>query len=1474
MQSVLHSIRRSARSPWIVTLLLIVLAALALRLYGLDWDDGADLHPDELFIAKIVLIDRIRFDWPPRWEDLRDPARSGLNPRSADPATGNFREFAYGALPLLVTDAVAWLLGRVTGTNWNATDHAYLVGRSLSALLSALTVVPIAALGRAVGGRRVGLLAALFAALAPMSIQLAHFFTTDSWLAFFVALCLVACVSAARTGAVSRFLLAGGLFGLAMATKGSVFALAAPIAVALGVDFVKRLSAGDSAFAMRAAAIRGAGAALAAGLAFFLFEPYALLRPDVYLQSLRIQADIVSGAFDVPFSRVYVGTVPVLYQLEQFLRWGDGPTVGILATGGLALIVARALRWRSHAAMALLSWFIAYGVVLGVAEVKFLRYLEPLAPVFAVAAALALVWLADALRTGGLIWVPRATTIAVLVIAAGWTAAFMSIYSHEHPRLAASRWIYGQIPPGSTLTAEYWDDALPRGLGFGYSPASFGLGLVTLDLYRDLPPPEASEAIFAAISEADYVVQSSRRVEAAVAAAPWRYPVQGRFFDQLARGSLGYALAAEFRRPPSLGGLAFDDRGADESFLNYDHPNVEVYRRTGEVSRARYDAAMSWALPRPWYPERAPPRPTLLLDGPVGENPSVSDSRWSAAWTDATPVALAVWGLLLIALLVAGWPIAAWLLRAFPDRGWGLARTLALVVAAYPVWLGASLELVRFRAAWVLVALVAVAALGGTYHRRSAPDGSALSAGPSVRPRVHAELAFWLAFLLFLGFRLLNPDGWHPIWGGEKAMEFAQINAIGRSAYFPPYDPWYADGYVNYYYYGFYLVAFLLKATGIPAEIGFNLALPTVMAMLASGGFSVAAALARGLTRSSRFTILGGWAGAISLSVLGNLSAVRGFTERGAGVLDPFIHWTWNGSRAIDNAITEFPYFTGLYADLHAHVVALPLTVALIGLCLAVALHRVDGGRGERWLDGRVAATLGLIALFLGSLSATNAWDVPVYALLAVSVIFMASSMVRSWTRRLAVFGGASTLTVVAAWALFLPFHRHFVALFSQVALVRDPTDPLQFLSHFGGFVAVSAIGLTVLLSRSGSPRLAEPAPWIAVGAVLVAIALLANAPGSAVASIAALALVAGICASPLHAAAMRSGSGSGGGSRESRVLVAGIVATLVVSVAAVLLGRVVFALLLGLGVAAAIGWLRLGSNPARLTCLLLAAAYLTAAGVEVIVVADDLIGTPAYRMNTIFKFYNQVWVLLALATAALAALMARQVAGSLRPRGGSGVDSSAAAWSRAGIVVAGFALIGALAYPALATGPRLAQRFDPGTPVGTLNALTWMNQGQVPSFAGGEQIPITYDGDADAIEWLWDNVSGSPVIAEASIGPYRCNGSRISAATGLPTIIGWERHQQQQRYPETLPRRVEDVRRLYESPDPAEKTAILRRYNVEYVVVGDLERIYPLNNNECTPTGSAEGIAAFEDMLGSTLELAFTSRGTTIYRVLPVGAG
>ncbi|HEY7037067.1 MAG TPA: hypothetical protein VH482_37440, partial [Thermomicrobiales bacterium] len=142
--------------PTTLGLVALLIAAFALRVYRLDWDEGRLLHPDELHMVEVAAT-RISFDWPPDLDNLLDPAASRLNPRSDDPQTGEPRQYAYGALPVLVTDLVASVMTWVTGTKWTAYfDHVHKVGRALSAIFDTGTVLLVYLLGRRLFDRRVG----------------------------------------------------------------------------------------------------------------------------------------------------------------------------------------------------------------------------------------------------------------------------------------------------------------------------------------------------------------------------------------------------------------------------------------------------------------------------------------------------------------------------------------------------------------------------------------------------------------------------------------------------------------------------------------------------------------------------------------------------------------------------------------------------------------------------------------------------------------------------------------------------------------------------------------------------------------------------------------------------------------------------------------------------------------------------------------------------------------------------------------------------------------------------------------------------------------------------------------------------------------------------------------------------------------------------------------------------------------------
>jgi len=195
-------------------------------------------------------------------------------------------------------------------------------------------------------------------------------------------------------------------------------------------------------------------------------------------------------------------------------------------------------------------------------------------------------------------------------------------------------------------------------------------------------------------------------------------------------------------------------------------------------------------------------------------------------------------------------------------------------------------------------------------------------------------------------------------------------------------------------------------------------------------------------------------------------------------------------------------------------------------------------------------------------------------------------------------------------------------------------------------------------------------------------------------------------------------------------------------------------------------------------------------------------------------------------------------------------------------------AIVASLAFPVFSTSARLDQQFPQDGRTFTLNALDWMSYGQISATGNVGVVPLSFAEDRAVLEWFNADVPGLPVIAEANIGIYRCAGDRISIHTGLPTIVGWSWHEQQQRGEADLSARLAALYTLYTSTNPEDKMAVINQYNVEYVVVGNLERYYPAAGCEGAIDNTA-GVAAFQSLVGSQLEVAFQSGETVVYRVI-----
>ncbi|MDX1524500.1 MAG: DUF2298 domain-containing protein, partial [Anaerolineae bacterium] len=260
---------------------------------------------------------------------------------------------------------------------------------------------------------------------------------------------------------------------------------------------------------------------------------------------------------------------------------------------------------------------------------------------------------------------------------------------------------------------------------------------------------------------------------------------------------------------------------------------------------------------------------------------------------------------------------------------------------------------------------------------------------------------------------------------------------------------------------------------------------------------------------------------------------------------------------------------------------------------------------------------------------------------------------------------------------------------------------------------------------------------------------------------------------------------------------------------------------------------------------LLVFTGLLVLFGVEFFFLEDFLGGGDYYRMNTLFKFFIQVWIMFGVAGAViLAQLWEYSQRWSLPGQ---------VLWQGAALLL----LLAALTYPVFATRTRIDDRFpgDDNRPaIGTLDGLAYMTVGRFEWPAGS---PIDLQYDYEAIRWLQDNVSGTPVIAEAKIGYYREGGMRVAAYTGLPSILGGL-HQNEQRYASQIGERDLVVNEFWSTTDPNRTLQLLDQLNITYIYIGQIERI---------AYGEQVG-DKFEQLKNQgLLELVFENEKTEIYR-------
>ena len=1030
----------------------------------------------------------------------------------------------------------------------------------------------------------------------------------------------------------------------------------------------------------------------------------------------------------------------------------------------------------------------------------------------------------------------------------------------------------------TTAIESSWDDALPVNL-YGYNTFGFQDGIygnhLNLELYWD-DNADKLERLTSALDQTDALFISSNRQWGTIPRVPERYPLTTEYYRALIgcpvekdllwcysvaepgmfKGELGFELAAVFQNDPQIGNWRINDQFAEEAFTVYDHPKVLIFRKTSTYDSEQVRQILG-TIDLSEVVHKTPKQAGEIKGNLMLSEKARSIQEAGGTWVDLFPpdsllnrypwFAAVVWYLMIALLGWMAFPLVRVFLKGLPDQGYAFSRLVGMLLLAYFSWLAGSagISVNRLTISVVFLAITAVSAVAA-YHQRNAlkQDVKQLR-----KYFLVVEGLFLTFFLIDLMIRVGNPDLWHPWKGGEKPMDLSYFTAVLKSTVFPPYDPWYSGGYINYYYYGYVIVGMPVKWLGIEPQVAYNLILPTLFSLTGISAFGIGwnlfsrhEAKKKHLPDESEIPIpakTGYWAGissAIAVLIAGNLGTLRmiwqGFQRLGspsgfiegshffeslgwffsgvgkfiAGVKLPigFGEWYWNPSRALPgDVITEFPFFTFTYADLHAHMIALPITLLVLGWALAV-LFREWPQAGSQKVKDWVPVLLSLLfgAFAISTLRPTNTWDLPTYLLFGAIILFYAAyrystppekflSRIPDIWRRLLFAGGLVIFLIFWVMIFYLPFTENYGQAYGSISLWKDGHSPLgSYLVHWGWQLFLI---LTWLIW--------ETREW------------LSETPASAIQKI-----------KPY----------------------VGFIEVVALLFALVL----VFLTLLGIQIAWLVGilgvWVaillfrpQLPDNK-RLILFMTGTGILLTLFVELFALEGDV-----GRMNTVFKFYYQAWVLLGISAAASLVW----VIPAVTSRWKAGIAN---AWQMVMVLL----LFGVFLYPLTASMDKIRDRMSDQAPAGLVGD-TYM----LTSVYNDQGTEIDLSQDYQGIQWMREHVKGSPVIVEGNTVEYRW-GNRYTIYTGLPGVLGWNWHQRQQRgflaY-NGIANRLNEIPNFYLTTSIQDARAFLNRYHVKYIILGQLERAYY----------NGEGLNKFTQYDGVYWKEVYRYQDTSIYEVL-----
>ena len=769
-----------------------------------------------------------------------------------------------------------------------------------------------------------------------------------------------------------------------------------------------------------------------------------------------------------------------------------------------------------------------------------------------------------------------------------------------------------------------------------------------------------------------------------------------------------------------------------------------------------------------------------------------------------------IWFIVIEIIGLASFPFCYYLFPFLKDRGYCISKPIGILILGYFVWLLSVLNLLPSIQPTIIGLAIVFIGLSFfiIYKKRMELK---LFITENVKLLIVTEAIFIFFLLFWVIYKTYDPSINHT----EQPMDFGFFNASIRSVYGHPQDPWLSGNSIDYYYFGYWILGVITEMVGMATAVSYNLSISLIAALSASSIFGLGVNLVSFNSNKSSSPYIAGVAGVFLLMMIGNLQVVLEFLrfnligsnefwnwvsiqglvtlpETAGNLWRPTEHWWWwHATRVIntvqdgvtiDYVIHEFPFFSFMLGDLHPHMVSIPFLLTFIVFCWNYFRTVITGINSLTFISNLL-----LGAFLFGSISFINMWELPVmfsiFTMIVLIKIYIRTNknMEISYFKEMAIIPAMVILSSI----MFLPYLMNFTSQIDGIG-VLSPNMTRLFHS-----VIVWGVHLPIIVSMVlyWFWKTDLDLNWKKTGLI----ALIISLGPYFVWVVAAIWLnmsFADLFSQLLH-----------------------------ISFTIVMIGFSVYSLL----------WFAERDQPqyAKLfTLVLTVVPFMLLMGAELFYIDDSFSGG-SERMNTVFKFYYQSWILFSI-VAGISIYYGRYVINKLL-----GVQRIFGELLKFACVI----LICSAFYYVPATLDTRTNSFQSRQ---TLNGLEFIAQTNIDEYK--------------AIEFLQKDKDASAVLVEAPGGGYNDYG-RISSSTGIPTLIGWIGHETQWRGSnDAFESRLIDVANIYTSSNLEITKAILSKYNVKYVYIGHRE------------------ISHFSDeqfgKFGLFMDLVFNSGNVYIYQI------